>query len=308
MKDLMKLAEESISYREPSKYSDKDRTKVIKHRVDDNFRSQLNGVHGSVIGGGIGLGLAMGQSKALSKAYQKLSPQLKKEIAKNVSKTGKKLSAKGELGKAVAKGVADPHLRRAIAWTGAAVTGAKAGYLPGKTIGDMAYLERKSRKELHREPTEEEYKRVSKFSNGGHNNPFATKYLDTPSAIIQSNKRKYKSMPKEASDKSDIVRKILRDKRLVNSGTVIGGVTGAITGDKTVNKLTPDEKQHKPLRRVTGALVGGTAGALLGNKYVDNALKARDNIIRTGKETSKAMSDLEDMVKEELSKRKRAAK
>lgn len=309
MRELMKLAEEEINYRRPSKYSDKDRTKVIKHRVNDNVKSQMNGLLGATIGAGAGLGLAMGNSKAISAAYKKLSPKLQEEIIKRRGIVTKKYTPKTDLGKSAYKAVTNQRLRRGLAWTAAGIAGAKAGYLPGKTIGDMADLERLSRKELHREPTEEEYKRVSKFSNKGYDNPFATKYLDTPSAIVQSNKRKQKSrkMSKEASDKTEAAKKVLV-KYLKSPGAVAGGIIGATAGNRTVNKLEPDENKHKGLKRAGGTIAGGVAGSIIGKKYVDNFVEAKNNIFNVAKDTKEAAPDLENMVKEEINKRKRNKK
>lgn len=312
MKELMKLAEEEINYRKPSKYSDKDRTKIIKHRVNDNVKSQMNGVLGATIGAGIGLGAAMGNSKAISVAFKKLSPEVQEQIIKRRGIiTQNSRFPKSKLGKTAVRALKDRRLKKAIAWTAAAGAGAKAGYLPGKTIGDAADLERLSRRELHREPTEEEYKRVSKFSNGGHENPFATKYLDTPSAIVQSNKRKQKSeskgINKSASDKSKVAKKILGEY-FKNPGAVGGTIVGATAGEKVVDKLSPDENKHKGLKKTTGAIVGGVAGGMMGKKYIDNLVEAKNNIFDLAKGTKEAAPDLEKMVKEEIKKRKKGIK
>lgn len=316
MRELLKAAEEQVTYMESAPYSNEDRTKVIKDRVNDNMKSQMNGVHGAVIGGGVGLGSAIAQSKITSKAYQKASPEIKaaiKELGKNINyKAGKY----GDVGKLAGKVLTNRSLRRAVGWTGAIAAGAKAGYLPGRTIGDMADLEKKSRKELKREPTENEYVRVSKFSNNGKENRFASKYLDSPSALVQSNKRKSKAVEKKASyqDAKKAAKTILEalpsNKKIINGTTIGSGIVGAITGERAVNKVTPEEDKHRNAKRVGGAVIGAATGGLLGNQYSKNLTNAKDFVIESAKEGEKvgkqAKKDLLEKVKEEMEKRKNA--
>lgn len=316
VQDLMKIAEEQVTYMKSAPYNDKDRTKAVRDRVNDNMNSQMNGVHGAVIGGGVGLGSAIAQSKVTSKIVEKASPEIKealKELSKNINhKAGKY----GDVGKLAGKVLTNRSLRRAVGWTGAIAAGARAGYLPGRTIGDMASLEKKSRKNLKREPTEDEYTRVAKFSNNGKENLFASKYLDSPSALTQSNKRKSKAIEKKANYQNtrkavkQLLESLPSNKKIINGTTIGSGVLGAVAGESAVNKVTPEEDKHRNLKRVGGAIVGGVTGGFVGNRYAKNLTNAKDFIIESAKEGEvvgkKAKDDLLTKVKEELEKRKGA--
>lgn len=307
---FLKQAEEEINYINANqKYSDKDRTKIIRDRVDDNMRSQMNGVHGAAIGAGVGLGLGLAQSKAIAKIYEKAKPTIDKSLKKG------NLTPNAER---ILKMISNPTYRKGakiIGLTGAAIKGAKVGYLPGRTLGDMAYLEKRSRKELGREPTEAEYRRVSEFSNDGNENPFAKKYLDSPSAIIQSNKRKKKLAKKHKIEKQasyigtakktlkelpDKLKNMSASEKAILANTIGGSVVGGATLGGAVHKMSPEESKHHKLKTATGVLAGAATGGLLGNRYAKSISDTAKSISQLKKDSK----DLKEMVEEEIAKRK----
>lgn len=158
---------------------DENRTKWIKDRVMPAMRSENHAFKGGAIGAGVGATGAM------------LGSQVTSALTKHIVKK-KGIPAPDS---AIYKAFTSPKFRKARLGISAAMGAARMapkGAKTGRVIGDMKDLENKTRTELHREPTEKEYKAVARLDE---NNAFDRKLgrlINNPNAIVKSNLRQKK--------------------------------------------------------------------------------------------------------------------
>ena len=155
---------------------DPNRTRFVKDRVMSAARSEGDALKGGAIAGAVGAGMGMATSLATGKATKALNKAI------GLPTQGSKIY----------KFMTSPEMRKARLGVGAAMGAtrlAPKGAKAGRVVGDMNTLEKKTRKELGREPSEKEYRSVARLD---YNNRFDRKLgrlLNTPEAIVKSNKR-----------------------------------------------------------------------------------------------------------------------
>lgn len=156
-----------------------NRTKWMKDRVMPAIKSEVGALKGGAIAAGIGAVGAMTGSKATSSLVKHISK--KKGIPSSNSP--------------IYKALTDPKFRKArlgVAATLGAANLAPSGAKAGRVIGDMKTLEKKTRSELHREPTEKEYKAVARLDESKAFDRKLGRLINNPNAIVKSNLREGK--------------------------------------------------------------------------------------------------------------------
>lgn len=175
--DKIAMYKEEI-FKQAAEKQDKDenRTKWVKDRVIPAMKSENHAFKGGVAGAGVGATGAM------------LGSQVTSALTKHIVKKKGIPTPNSPIYKAFAS----PQFRKARLGVSAALGAAKLapkGAKAGRVVGDMKDLENKTRTELHREPTEKEYKDVARLDE---NNKFDRKLgrlINNPNAIVKSNLR-----------------------------------------------------------------------------------------------------------------------
>ena len=156
---------------------DVNRTKLIKDRVMPALRSEGHAAKGALIAGTGAALLGTGASLAGGKA---------------MAQVAKKVGAPKEGGK-LWELATNPKLKKArlaIGATSSAISAMPAGAKTGRVLGDMRDLEKKSRKELGREPSEKEYKEVARLNDNNALDRRLGRMINTPNAMVKSEVRK----------------------------------------------------------------------------------------------------------------------
>lgn len=184
--------EEIFKVASSNQEENENRTKWVKDRVAPAMKSERHALKGGAIGAGIGAAGAVLGSQATS--------MLTKQIVK---KKGMPTPDS-----AIYKAFTAPQFRKARLGVSAAMGAANLapkGAKTGRVVGDMKDLEKQTRAELHREPTEKEYKNVARLND---NNAFDRKLgrlINNPNAIVKSNLRE-KQLNKVANDTEAIFK------------------------------------------------------------------------------------------------------
>lgn len=188
--------EQIIKEAKDKKEKDANETQWMKDRVVPAIRSEGRALAGGAVGAAVGAVGGAAGSKATSAALKRVVNN--KDISKTVSKYIRKktgIPTTPGINKKVVDFATNPKFKKArlgLAAASGAASWAPVGARTGRVVGDMRDLEKKTRKELHREPTEKEYKAVARLSDNNYFDRKVGRLINNPNAIVKSNLRERK--------------------------------------------------------------------------------------------------------------------